>query len=76
MKLGALIKILQNAKKDFGDVDVQLMDSDTGRWNDVQMVIKLHPFTDQWGCLNRAEPVNAVGILDVTYKSDLNIHPV
>jgi hypothetical protein len=73
VKLSKLIKVLQTAKKSYGDVDVKLMNPNDGRWDDVKMLIKLHPYTDQYGCLNRQDPVNAVGIVDCVYDTDLKI---
>ena len=62
MKLSQIIKILRAAKKQYGDVPVMLMDEEDGRWCPVKEVMKLHPNTDPHGCLNRAEPVNAIAL--------------
>ncbi len=62
MKVSQLIQILSDALAVYGDVPVKLLDSETGNWNPVQSVIKLHPYTGKHGCMNRAEPVNALAI--------------
>ena len=62
MKLSKLIKTLRDAQKQFGDVPVNLMDEESGYWHPVAQVLKLHPYTAEHGCLNRAEPVNAIAI--------------
>ena len=62
MKLSQIIKILRTEKKQYGDVPVMLMDEEDGRWCPVKEVMKLHPYTDKHGCLNRAEPVNAIAL--------------
>ena len=60
MEIAKLIKILQKAKKAHGNVPVTMVDSETGFLVHVQEVIKSHPFTAQYGCLNRNEPVSAI----------------
>ncbi len=62
MKISNLLNILQKSIHAYGDVRVQLMNEETGDWWPVKEVIKLHPYTGQHGCLNRAEPVNAIGM--------------
>jgi hypothetical protein len=58
------MEILTNALATYGDVDVKLMNSETGDWKPVQSVIKLHPYTGPHGCMNRTQPVNALAITD------------
>ena len=62
MKLSKLIKTLRAAQKQFGDVSVNLMDEESGYWHPIAQVLKLHPYTAKHGCLNRAEPVNAIAL--------------
>ncbi|MDA1178797.1 MAG: hypothetical protein O2931_08385 [Planctomycetota bacterium] len=62
MKISKLIKTLRAAKKQFGDVPVNLMDEESGNWHPLAEVIKLHPYTAQYGCLNRNDPVDAIAI--------------
>ena len=62
MKLSKLIKTLRKAQKQFGDVPVNLMDEESGNWHPLAEVLKLHPYTAEHGCLNRAEPVNAIAL--------------
>lgn len=62
MKLSKLIKTLRDAQKQFGDVPVKLMDEESGNWHPLAQVMKLHPYTAPHGCLNRAEPVNAIAL--------------
>jgi hypothetical protein len=62
MKLSKLIKTLRAAQKQFGDVTVNLMDGESGNWHPLAEVLKLHPYTAQHGCMNRAEPVNAIAL--------------
>jgi hypothetical protein len=62
MKLSQLIKTLQAAQNRLGDVPVNLMDEEAGRWHPVAEVVKLHPYTGPHGCANRDEPANAVGL--------------
>lgn len=52
------------AHLEYGDVDVKLMNPETGDWMPVKSVIKLHPYTGPHGCMNRAQPVNALAITD------------
>ena len=62
MKTTELIRILQMAHLEYGDVPVQLMNPETGDWDVVQSVIKLHPYNGPHGCMNRTQPVNALAI--------------
>jgi hypothetical protein len=62
MKTTELIRILQMAQLEYGDVPVQLMNPETGDWKIVQSVIKLYPYTGPHGCMNRTQPVNALAI--------------
>jgi hypothetical protein len=73
MKLSKMIKTLKAAKKAYGDVNVKLMQPNDGHWIEVAMLIKLHPYTEQHGCLNRQDPVDAIGITDWAYDTDLKI---
>lgn len=60
MKLSTLIKVLRSSQKQFGDVTVKLLDEDSGNWQPLAQVLKLYPYTDKHGCMNRNEPVNAI----------------
>lgn len=60
MKLSQVISILLKAHREFGDVDCVICDPEDGRKRPIKQILKLHPYTDPYGCLNRAEPVNAV----------------
>lgn len=62
MRLSQLIKTLRAAQKQFGDNPVMLMNEESGEWHPIMEVIKLHPYTAEYGCLNRSEPVNGIGI--------------
>lgn len=62
MKLSQIIQKLQKAKDLYGDVDGVIMDHN-GDLRPVIEIIKRHPFTGQYGCMNRNEPVNSVEIL-------------
>ena len=64
MKISKLIEILNVAQKDFGNVDVKLIDAETGDYNPIIEIIKLHPFTGGHGCMNRNEPVNTIAFMD------------
>lgn len=50
------------AKLEYGDVSAGLMNEETGDWWPIAEVLKLHPFTGVHGCMNRADPVNMVGL--------------
>jgi hypothetical protein len=72
MKLSKLIKTLQNAKKEFGDVPVMLMDEEVGGWEYLAEVLKLHPYTGLHGSIDRSKPVHGVGMVRVKgFSSDL-----
>jgi hypothetical protein len=74
MKLSQMIKTLQKAQKQFGDVDVKLMDSETGNWIDVKTVLKIHPIGAN-GCTDRNQPVTAVGISSlIGHANDLTLN--
>jgi len=62
MKISQLIKTLRMAQKQFGDVPVMLMAEESGRWEPLAQVQKLHPYTAPYGCLNRADPVNGIAL--------------
>ena len=62
MKLSQLIKTLTDAKKKFGDIPAAIMSEETGNWHHVTLVVKLHPYTAAYRCMNRDEPVNVIGI--------------
>ena len=62
MTTSQLIETLTKAQEQFGDVPVKLSDDESGDWHNIAQVIKLHPYTAPHGCMNRAEPVNAVAI--------------
>ena len=62
MKTKELIQLLNDALAEYGDVPVQLMDSETGDWRPAQSLIKLHPYTGKNGRMNREQPVNALAI--------------
>jgi hypothetical protein len=71
MKMSEMIRTLKQAQKQFGDVDVKLMDSETGNWIDVKTILKIHPIGAN-GCTDRKQPVNAVGISDlIGHANDL-----
>ena len=65
MKISKLIKTLQNAKKEFGDVPVMLMDEEAGGWEYVFEVCKLHPYTGIYGSMDRSKPVNAIAMVRI-----------
>lgn len=74
MKISELVKILNKAKKSFGDVDIKLVDHESGYYVDVETVYKIHPLTGAYGCMNRNDPVNGVVISDMTNgATDLNL---
>jgi len=81
MTINQLIKVLKQAKKDFGDVPVMLVDSESGYNVPILEVQKLHPYTGQYGCLNRKEPVNGISIQQGSSapkygpRSDLTLYP-
>ena len=60
MKISELKKILNAAQKAFGDVPVKIIDADSGYYLNLKQVYKIHPYTAQYGCLNRNEPVNGI----------------
>ena len=62
MKTTELIRLLQKTHLEYGDVDILLMNEDTGNWHPIGEVLKLHPYTGQYGCMNRSEPINAIGV--------------
>jgi hypothetical protein len=62
MKTSQLINILKKAKETYGDNDVMLMQPESGDWHPIQSVIKLHPYTGKYGCMNRLEPVNSLAL--------------
>jgi len=66
MKLSKLIKTLHAAQKQYGDVPVNLLNEESGNWHPLAEVIKLHPYTAKHGCLNRAEPVNAIALTRIS----------
>jgi hypothetical protein len=66
MKLSKLIKTLRAARKQYGDVPVNLLNEESGNWHPLAEVIKLHPHTAKHGCLNRAEPVNAIALTRIS----------
>lgn len=65
MKISKLIKTLQNAKKEFGDVPVMIMDEEAGGWEYIFEVLKLHPYTGIHGSMDRTKPVHAVAMVRV-----------
>ncbi len=62
MKISELLRILKDAKREFGDVNAYLLDAETGNWINIKEILKLHPYTGEYGCMNRNDPVNAIGI--------------
>lgn len=40
----------------------KMMNPETGDWHPIESVIKLHPYTGPHGCMNRAQPVNALAV--------------
>jgi hypothetical protein len=63
MKLSKLIKVLQNAKKELGDVPVMVMDEEMGSWEYLSEVLKLHPYTGPYGCMDRTKPADSIGLV-------------
>jgi len=59
MTISNLIKTLQAAKKEFGDVPVLLMNEENGYWWPVLEVAKSHPNGEN-GFLDRSQPVNGI----------------
>lgn len=71
MKLSKVIKTLQNAKKQFGDVPVMLIDEEAGGWEYLADVLKLHPYTGLHGSIDRSKPVYGVAMVRVKgFSSD------
>ena len=62
MKISQVIKVFRAAQKQYGDVSVMLLNEETGRWEPIAQISKLHPYTAKYGCLNRAEPVNGIAL--------------
>jgi hypothetical protein len=60
MMLSQVIATLTKAKKAFGDVPVNLIDSETGNNIPIAEIFKNHPLTQ--GLFDRSEPVNGVVI--------------
>lgn len=52
---------MQAALATFGDVPVMVINEQTGYWEPVHEIIQLHPYNKN-GCMNRAEPVNAIAL--------------
>lgn len=76
MKLSKLIKALQSAKKQYGDVPV-VVQIPCGTWVAVREVMRLHPFTGPYWTMNRNHPVNAIGLSQYTgNESDLVIFSI
>jgi hypothetical protein len=63
MKLSKLIKVLQNAKKELGDVPVMVMDKETWSWEYLCEVLKLHPYTGPYGCMDKTKPADSIGLV-------------
>lgn len=62
MKISQLIKVFRAAQTQYGDVSAMLLNEETGRWEPIAQISKLHPYTAKYGCLNRAEPVNGIAL--------------
>jgi hypothetical protein len=62
MKINKLIGVLLDAVGEFGDVDIKLMDSHSGDWVDIRCVLKLHPYTAKYRCMNRDEEVDSIAL--------------
>ena len=62
MKTTRLIRLLQMTHLEYGDVDIVLMNEETGNWHPIGEVLKLHPYTGLCGCMDRTKPVDAIGI--------------
>ena len=74
MSIDQLIEVLKQAKKDFGgDLPVTLKDSETGNEFPIMEVQKTHPYTGQYGCTNRNDPVN--GIVLLQHSSGTKYYP-
>ena len=70
MKALQLIEILEKAVVRYGDNEVKLMNPESGDWNEIKSIIKLHPYNAPYGCMNRSEPVNAFAITDVKNNAE------
>ena len=76
MKVKKLIKLLQQAEKDYGDVPVKLMDYLSSNWRPIKIAMRHHPYTLDNGVMNREEPVNSIGLSTVKpFAEDLIINP-
>lgn len=76
MNLSLLIKTLTAARKQFGDIPVHLIDPESGYFNPIGSVMRLHPRTDPNGCTNRAAPVYGIALLEgECYAKDLEVKP-
>lgn len=60
MMISDVIAMLKRAKTAFGDVPVELLDSETGNLVPIGQIIKYHPYTQ--GLLDRSKPVNRIVI--------------
>jgi hypothetical protein len=63
MKLSQVIRTLQQAEKDFGDIQVFLVDSKDGTHNPVLEIIKTFPYHPSKG-LDRSASVSGILICD------------
>ena len=74
MKISELIKTLKTCQKLYGDVPVKIMDKETGKWRSLVAVSRLHPYTGEFGSLNRQAPVDGIALWDYWIgPSDLTI---
>ena len=60
LTISQLVKLLNKAKKLHGDVMVAIVNGESGNLDPIQSLSKSHPYTGQYGCMDRAQPVDAV----------------
>ena len=67
--LNQLIKVLQQAKKQYGDVPVSLQDNESGYNVPIMEIQKVHPRSGPYSGQNRSEPVNGIVLHDHSSKT-------
>ena len=60
LTISQLVKLLNKAKKLHGDVMVAIVNGESGNLDPIQSVHKSHPFTGQYGCMDRTQSVDAI----------------
>lgn len=60
LTISQLVKLLNKAKKLHGDVVVAIVNCESGNIDPIQSLSKSHPYTGQYGCMDRAQPVDKV----------------